>query len=85
MVGNMKTTIDLPEPLLEQAKAVAAEEGTTLRRLVEEGLRVVIERHAERSGFVLRSASFKGEGVQPGVDLERWDQLRDLIYQGRGE
>lgn len=85
MVSNMKTTIDLPEPLLEEAKAVAAQEGTTLRRLVEEGLRAVIERHSERSGFALRSASFKGEGVQPGVELQRWDQLRALIYRGRGE
>lgn len=85
MVSNMKTTIDIPAPLLGQAKAVAVEEGTTLRRLVEEGLRLVIERRVEPVGFKLRSASFRGEGVQPGVDLERWDQLRGFIYQGRGE
>jgi hypothetical protein len=85
MVSNMKTTIDIPSPLLEQAKTVAAEEGTTLRRLVEEGLRLVIERHDEPVGFKLRSASFRGDGVQPGVDLQRWDQVRGLIYQGRGE
>jgi hypothetical protein len=81
----MKTTIDIPAPLLEQAKLIAAQEGTSLRRLVEEGLRLVIEGRGERSGFTLRSASFKGEGVQPGVDPQRWDQLRGLIYQGRGE
>lgn len=85
MVSNMKTTIDIPEPLLEQAKTVATEEGTTLKRLVEEGLRLVIERHGAPAVFKLRSASSKGEGVQPGVDLERWDQLRGFIYQGRGE
>lgn len=84
MVRNMKTTIDIPTPLLEQAKTVAAEEGTTLKRLVEEGLRLVIERRGEPVGFKLRSASYKGEGVQPGVDLERWDQLRGFIYRGRG-
>ncbi len=81
----MKTTIDIPDPLLEQAKLVASAEGTTLKRLVEEGLRAVIERRGEPSGFKLRSSSFKGEGVQPGVDLERWDQLRGLIYPARGE
>lgn len=80
----MKTTIDIPTPLLEQAKTVAAEEGTTLKRLVEEGLRLVIERRGEPVGFKLRSASYMGEGVQPGVDLERWDQLRGFIYRARG-
>lgn len=84
MVSNMKTTIDIATPLLEQAKAVAAEEGTTLKRLVEEGLRLALERHAEGPHFVLRDASFEGGGVQPGVDLTQWDQLRDAIYRGRG-
>ncbi len=85
MVRNMKTTIDIPTPLLEQAKTVAAEEGTTLRRLVEEGLRLVVEQHSRPAGFKLRSVHFRGDGVQPGVELERWDQIRGLIYQGRGE
>lgn len=85
MVRNMKTTIDIPTPLLEQAKTVAAEEGTTLKRLVEEGLRLVVERYSQPAGFKLRSAGYRGEGVQPGVELECWDQLRGLIYQGRGE
>lgn len=77
--------MDIPASLLERAKAVAAEEGTTLGRLVEDGLRMVIERHGEPVGFKLRSASFGDEGVRPGVDLQRWNQLRGLIYQGRAE
>jgi hypothetical protein len=80
----MKTTMDIPASLLEQAKAVAAEEGTTLGRLMEDGLRLVIERLGTPVGFKLRSASYRGEGVQPEVYLERWDQLRGLIYRGRG-
>lgn len=40
----MRTTLDLPDPLLRQLKAKAALEGTTLkelmRRLVERGLKV---------------------------------------------
>lgn len=73
-------TVDIPASLLARAKAVAAEEGTTLGQLVEDGLRLVIERHSEPAGFKLRSVSYKGEGVQPSVDLERWDQLRGTIY-----
>lgn len=37
----MKTTIELPDPLLRQAKVLAARRGSTLRELVVEGLRHV--------------------------------------------
>ena len=69
---------------LDRAKAVAAQEGTTLRRLVEEGLRLALERRMESSGFHLRDAGFGEGGVRSGVDLARWDEVRDELYQGRG-
>jgi len=84
MVSNMKTTIDIAEPLLDQAKTVARAEGTTLKRLVEEGLRLALERHADGLSFQLRDASYQGDGVRSGVDLTQWDRLRDAIYRGRG-
>jgi len=34
--------------------------------------------------FKLRDVSFRGEGVQPGIDLRDWDHIRSLIYEGRG-
>ncbi len=39
----MKTTIDLPDELLEQVRRVARSEGATLRGLVEEGLQRSLE------------------------------------------
>jgi hypothetical protein len=39
----MKTTFDLPDPLLNKARRVAAARGTTVKALVEAGLRKVIE------------------------------------------
>jgi len=39
----MKTTIDIADPLLDEARKLAAREGTTLRALVERGLRVRLE------------------------------------------
>ena len=39
MGTHMKTTIELADGLLADARRVAAEEGTTLRALLEEGLR----------------------------------------------
>jgi len=85
MGGNMKTTIDIADDLLDRARALAANEGTTVRSLVEEGLCLALDRRLEKSGFSLRSASFKGEGLQPGVSLERWEAVRGLVYSGRGE
>ncbi len=38
----MKTTIDIADPLLREARKLANREGTTLRALVEQGLRHVI-------------------------------------------
>ena len=84
MVGNMKTTIDIADSLLAEAKAVAVREGTTVRSLVEEGLRLAMARRGEGPPFQLRPASFRGDGVRPDVSLDQWEQVRGLVYGGRG-
>jgi hypothetical protein len=84
MVSNMKTTIDIADSLLAEARAVAAREGTTVRSLVEEGLRLAMARRGEGRPFHLRPASFRGDGIRPDVSLEQWEQIRGLIYGGRG-
>jgi hypothetical protein len=81
----MKTTIEIADAVLDDAKRVAAREGTTVRALVEEGLREVIARRRARTpAFRLRDASFKGRGLQPGVDLADWGSVVGAIYGGRG-
>jgi hypothetical protein len=84
MVSNMKTTIDIADSLLLEAKSVAAREGTTVKSLVEEGLRLAIARREAAASFRLRPAGFKGDGVRPDVSLESWEDVRSLIYGGRG-
>ncbi|MBI4539907.1 MAG: DUF2191 domain-containing protein [Gemmatimonadetes bacterium] len=85
MVHCMKTTIDIAVQLLQEAKGVAARERTTLRALVEEGLRKVLqERRPRRGRFKLRDASFAGRGLQRGIAEGSWERIRDLIYEGRG-
>ena len=77
----MKTTIEISDPILEDAKAIAAREGTTMRALVETGLRyVVAERQARYSVFKLRDAAFDGDGIQPDLRDASWEQIRDLAY-----
>ena len=81
----MKTTIEISDPLLREARKLAEREGVTLRALVERGLRrVVIETKPGGAPFKLRRASFKGKGLQADVRGASWDRLRDLAYEGRG-
>jgi hypothetical protein len=81
----MKTTLDIPDPLLDDARKLAAREGTTLRALVEQGLRQVIaERRARKKPFKLRDGSFGGEGLQPEFADADWDKFLSAIYEGRG-
>ena len=81
----MKTTIDIPEPLLEEARRAADRHGTTLKALVEAGLRrVLAERHGGSEAFRLRDARFRGQGLQPEAANATWEAIRDAIYEGRG-
>jgi len=81
----MKTTVEISDALFEEAKAVASRERTTVRALIEDGLRRVLgERRTGRQAFVLRQASFKGRGLQPHVAEGGWERLRELTYEGRG-
>jgi len=84
MGAHMKTTVELSAPLLKEAKALAAREGTTLRALLEEGLRESVARRKRGRRFRLRDTTVRGRGLQPGVDLSNWEQIRALIYEGRG-
>jgi hypothetical protein len=80
----MKTTIDISDPLLEEARKLAAREGTTVKALVEQGLRRVVSERRRSTAFRLRKATFKGNGLQPGIDSTDWERLRALAYEGRG-
>jgi Arc/MetJ family transcription regulator len=80
----MKTTIEIADPLLEEARRVAARDGTTVRSLVEQGLRQVLGARGRRGKFRLRKASFRGRGLQPGVREPGWERIREMAYEGRG-
>lgn len=84
MVSHMKTTIQIPENLFEEARKLAHRERTTMKALVEEGLRRIISERKRRSAFRLRKATFKGTGLQPHLAGASWEQIRELSYEGRG-
>lgn len=80
----MKTTLEIPDPLLREVRKIAQRERTTLRALVEQGLRRVVAEKKQPAAFSLRKASFKGQGLRPELQDAGWERLRDLAYEGRG-
>jgi hypothetical protein len=80
----MKTTVEIPNSLLEQTKRLAMRERTTVRALVEEGLRQIIAGRKRAKAFRLRKASFRGKGLQPQMAGAGWQQIRDTAYEGHG-
>ena len=59
----MKTTLDLNDQLLADAKALAAQQRTSLTRLVEEGLRLRLRATADAAmRRRVRLPAFKGRG-----------------------
>jgi hypothetical protein len=67
-VTRMKTTIELPDALAEQARIIARQQNVTLRELVTEGLRAEIERRSvPRQARPFRFRSVGGQGLHEDV------------------
>lgn len=80
----MKTTVDISKTLLDEARREAARAGTTVRALIEAGLRKELEGRGRKKRFRLRRASFHGNGLRPELAGSGWEKIRDLAYEGRG-
>jgi len=86
MGNTMKTTVDIADPVLKEARKLAVREGTTLRALVEQGLRQLIsdKKQRKKKPVRLRLVTFGGQGLQPEFQDADWEKIRDVIYEGRG-
>jgi hypothetical protein len=78
MGHRMKTTIEMSDALFSSAKELAQQRQTTLRALVEEGLRRVLsDSHAKaKPAFKLKDASVRGRKILI-ADPRLWQQLED--------
>lgn len=78
----MRTTIRLDEELLAKAKRAAVERGTTLTGVIEDALRRAL---APRPAAGDRPALpiSRGDGLQPGVDLDDTAALLDVMDEPR--
>ena len=79
----MKTTLDINDSLLADAKALAARQRTSLTRLIEEGLQLRLRSQRTAGKSVRRSIPvFKGRGglvggVNPGSNKAMLDAADD--------
>jgi hypothetical protein len=78
-----RTTVRLPEDLLNRARRKAAAEGRTLTSLIEDGLRLVVSeaRKGAKRKPVLPRVSKASGGPMPGIeltDLSAFQEIDDL-------
>jgi hypothetical protein len=76
-----RTTVRLPDEVLEEAKQYALDHGSTLTEVFEEALREHLARRRQRSGARRRVKlpTFGGRGPRPGVDLHDSADLRERM------
>ena len=85
----MRTSIDIQDRLFKQVRRYGLERDMTLKATVEEALRRLVAtpddgRPRRRRKIDLKSAVVHGDGLQPGIDLRNADQIRAILYEGRG-
>lgn len=74
----MRTTLDISDELLRQAKKRAADEGTSLRQVVETALALYLTRRFRQGNYKLHWRTESGR-LLPGARLDDRDALFDLM------
>ena len=75
----MRITVDVDAELLRAVRACAAEKRMTLKAVIECALRELLVSPAGVGADAPPIPVFRGEGVQPGVDLADCAALRDIM------
>ncbi|HWS11371.1 MAG TPA: DUF2191 domain-containing protein [Rhodocyclaceae bacterium] len=77
--GAMKTTLNLRDDLVAEAKALAARERTTLTKIFEEGLalRLRRQRRADAGNLGVLPVSARRGGFRQGIDATSNRSLLD--------
>jgi hypothetical protein len=77
----MRTTIRIDDQLLREAKQLAARTGRTLTAVFEDALRETLNRQRRPAARTVDFPTFRGNGLQPGVDLDDSAALLELMDQ----
>ncbi|MDP9053762.1 MAG: hypothetical protein M3N93_05590 [Acidobacteriota bacterium] len=71
----MRTTVDIPESLLQTAKDAAEARKTTLSAIVGDALRGMLASASTPAVKPFHLHTVRGRRVQPGMDLDRTSAL----------
>jgi hypothetical protein len=74
-----RTTVRLPPALMTEAKKLARDTRRTLTQVIEDALRVAVARRKRPKPRTVSIVTFKGNGLQPGVDLDDMSAVYDLM------
>jgi hypothetical protein len=85
MASHMKTTVHIPDLLLAEAQTLAAQENTTLKALIAEGLQKVISDRKSYKPFELKDCSFPPveQAGKMVVEPRDWSDIASLVYGDR--
>jgi len=78
MLLCMRTTLDLGDELLRRVKRRAADEGTSMRQIVEVALQTYLTKRSHKPHYKLRWKTERGR-LLPGVRLDDRDALFELM------
>ena len=75
----IRTTVRLPEELLDAAKALASATGRSFTDLLADSLRYELQRSVAPARVHEPLPTYRGQGLQAGVDLSDAGALEDLM------
>jgi hypothetical protein len=76
----MRTTINLPDDLIQRAKMAALESGTTLTEIIADALRESLaDRNSKKSKRDIKIVTSGRGGLLPGVDLDDTSAVLDIM------
>lgn len=77
----MKTTVEISDDLFKRSQQLAKREGTTLRAVLEEGLRLALKSRQSRQPVEFRFPTFGQGGLNEEFRDAPWESMRDAIYR----
>ena len=77
----MKTTVEISDDLAAEARQVAKREGTTLRAVIEQGIRLKVEQSNRTQGYKLPDRSVQGRGLKPEFRHKSWEEIRATAHE----
>ncbi len=82
----MKTSLELSEHIFSKVRRLAQKRGTSVRALVEEGLRLILESDERKRVIKPKILTFGGDGMTDQFVTRglSWDTLREEVYQDHG-